>query len=214
MTKIQKYDFTIVCPLCFIPYKLEGPLEIYDINGKKRGFFEVQILIPVKSYPYSFPILSEISNKIPKVLDRHINKDGSCCVAILQEQIIEAQKGISVIEFIKKYAIPFFANQIYFEENKKWVNGDYLHGKPGQIQFYFEIFDSSNPGVILNGMELALNNKKIGRNDPCYCGSSKKYKKCHEGSLSNIRMLGSDKLAEDIEMLGDFFKKSKNAQPN
>ena len=22
--------------------------------------------------------------------------------------------------------------------------------------------------------------KKIGRNDPCWCGSGKKYKKCHE----------------------------------
>ena len=23
--------------------------------------------------------------------------------------------------------------------------------------------------------------KKIGRNDPCYCGSGKKFKKCHGG---------------------------------
>ena len=27
------------------------------------------------------------------------------------------------------------------------------------------------------------NDKKIGRNDPCYCGSGKKYKQCH-GKLS------------------------------
>ncbi len=25
----------------------------------------------------------------------------------------------------------------------------------------------------------AVSNKKIGRNDPCWCGSGKKYKKCH-----------------------------------
>ena len=31
-----------------------------------------------------------------------------------------------------------------------------------------------NPGVPMN-KEM----KKIGRNDPCYCGSGKKYKKCH-----------------------------------
>ena len=24
-----------------------------------------------------------------------------------------------------------------------------------------------------------VNGKKIGRNDPCYCGSGKKYKRCH-----------------------------------
>ena len=30
-----------------------------------------------------------------------------------------------------------------------------------------------------DGVQLNLNNKdKIGRNDPCYCGSGLKYKKC------------------------------------
>jgi preprotein translocase subunit SecA len=24
-----------------------------------------------------------------------------------------------------------------------------------------------------------VNGRKIGRNDPCYCGSGKKYKRCH-----------------------------------
>ncbi|MBI4345741.1 MAG: SEC-C domain-containing protein [Elusimicrobia bacterium] len=26
--------------------------------------------------------------------------------------------------------------------------------------------------------------QKIGRNDPCYCGSGKKYKKCHGVGVS------------------------------
>jgi preprotein translocase subunit SecA len=30
-----------------------------------------------------------------------------------------------------------------------------------------------------NGHKQALNNSKVGRNDPCPCGSGKKYKKCH-----------------------------------
>jgi preprotein translocase subunit SecA len=29
--------------------------------------------------------------------------------------------------------------------------------------------------------DLASEEKKIGRNDPCPCGSGKKYKKCHMG---------------------------------
>ena len=34
---------------------------------------------------------------------------------------------------------------------------------------------------ILKNSGVALNRemKKIGRNDPCYCGSGRKYKKCH-----------------------------------
>ena len=37
-------------------------------------------------------------------------------------------------------------------------------------------------GNIIPGLEQALAGKratKIGRNDPCPCGSGKKYKKCH-----------------------------------
>jgi preprotein translocase subunit SecA len=30
-----------------------------------------------------------------------------------------------------------------------------------------------------NGRKQAINNNKVGRNDPCPCGSGKKYKKCH-----------------------------------
>jgi preprotein translocase subunit SecA len=30
-----------------------------------------------------------------------------------------------------------------------------------------------------NGHKQAINNSKVGRNDPCPCGSGKKYKKCH-----------------------------------
>jgi len=30
-----------------------------------------------------------------------------------------------------------------------------------------------------NGTKQAINNSKVGRNDPCPCGSGKKYKKCH-----------------------------------
>jgi len=30
-----------------------------------------------------------------------------------------------------------------------------------------------------NGHQQAINNNKVGRNDPCPCGSGKKYKKCH-----------------------------------
>ena len=30
-----------------------------------------------------------------------------------------------------------------------------------------------------NGRKQAINSNKVGRNDPCPCGSGKKYKKCH-----------------------------------
>jgi preprotein translocase subunit SecA len=35
-----------------------------------------------------------------------------------------------------------------------------------------------------NGKETVSENKKLGRNDPCWCGSGKKYKRCHYPVIS------------------------------
>ena len=37
-------------------------------------------------------------------------------------------------------------------------------------------FKSCHPEVIIGASYIVVN---IGRNDPCHCGSGKKYKKCH-----------------------------------
>jgi len=41
--------------------------------------------------------------------------------------------------------------------------------------------------------------KKVGRNDPCPCGSGKKYKKCH--GASNVVKINPDKYNEQLEQL-------------
>jgi preprotein translocase subunit SecA len=38
---------------------------------------------------------------------------------------------------------------------------------------------SGNGGGINPGTVVKTDTERIGRNDPCWCGSGKKYKKCH-----------------------------------
>ena len=38
-----------------------------------------------------------------------------------------------------------------------------------------------DPNLLLNRQPVVRTEPKIGRNDPCPCGSGKKYKKCHGG---------------------------------
>jgi preprotein translocase subunit SecA len=38
---------------------------------------------------------------------------------------------------------------------------------------------STTQGKTVSGSTTDINKKKLGRNDPCWCGSGKKYKKCH-----------------------------------
>ena len=39
--------------------------------------------------------------------------------------------------------------------------------------------DDYDPNLLLNRQPVYRTEPKIGRNDPCPCGSGKKYKKCH-----------------------------------
>ncbi len=39
---------------------------------------------------------------------------------------------------------------------------------------------------------------KIGRNDPCPCGSGKKFKKCHEGKEDELALIGMGKITDEI----------------
>ena len=39
---------------------------------------------------------------------------------------------------------------------------------------------------------------KIGRNDPCPCGSGKKFKKCHEGREEELALMGMGEITDDI----------------
>jgi hypothetical protein len=39
-------------------------------------------------------------------------------------------------------------------------------------------------------MELIISHNGIGRNDPCYCGSGKKYKACHTKVESKVLDVG------------------------
>src|SRR5260221_105432 len=40
---------------------------------------------------------------------------------------------------------------------------------------------------------------KVGRNDPCPCGSGKKYKRCHGGSASQPAAMGEAELKEEMD---------------
>lgn len=184
------------------PYKLQGSLEIFDAEGTNRGVFEIKLWIPVKDYPNGFPVLKEISNKIPKIMDRHVYpKTGHSCVVVKQVQLIEAKKGITISDYMKKYAVPYFANQIYFEENGKWTNENYKHGAYGEFQFYSETFQSTDLDIITQGIDLVISGSKQKRNGQCYCKAGKKFKKCHRNALIEIALLGNEQLTLDKEMI-------------
>ena len=66
--------------------------------------------------------------------------------------------------------------QLDANENPKVENINYQHAQAEGMQ---HAEDESQPGDDESAQPYQRDHKKIGRNDPCFCGSGKKYKQCH-----------------------------------
>jgi len=141
------------------------------------------ILIQLNPYPYSFPIVFETADRIPKKLDRHIYTDtGSCCLTTsAKAQILLKTQITSLSLFIKEIVIPYFQNNSYFEINKEYRTDEYSHGVLGIVEGYRDILKMNNDFLIAKLMYNRINGEKLKIHNNCYCGSGIYMKKCTSG---------------------------------
>lgn len=178
---------------------LKGILDIKDASNVVVGSFSIEIKYRME-FPYRFPILYEVGEAIPNIADRHKYPDGSCCITVLPDEILKCRDGISVLPFIEKYVIPYFANQVYYSQNGKYLNGEYSHGNDGYIEFYTNFFKTSDSSKWREDVNRVKSENviKMDRNKPCFCGSGHKYKNCHDKIYYNISRFGPELLLKNI----------------
>lgn len=182
-----------------------GEIAIFDAADNYVDSFDIKVTVP-SNYPHGFPLLFETGNKFEHIPDRHISEDGSCCVCSLQESDLISQKGITIKDFFLRYIIPYLANQLYFDSEEEWVNGDYEHGEDGILQFYKELFKADTIEEVINLLTF-LNTNKMNRNDVCFCGKKEKLKRCHLQTYNIIKGLSKGRIKYDIFALRWILKK-------
>ncbi len=106
--------------------------------------------------------------------DLHFYSDhDNCCLGIKYGN----NSGLSIEKFLDDLVIPFFYRLSYtdkfgIDRARRDLWGEYSHGDKGETEYFLEI------------MDIARHNP--GRNDPCPCGSGKKYKKCHLSEVESL----------------------------
>ncbi|MCE7057649.1 hypothetical protein LZF95_23405 [Algoriphagus sp. AGSA1] len=167
---------------------LKGEMEIIDAEGNFWEVFEIEIH-HVDSYPLQFPKVYEVGGKIPKIADWHIYVDTkSCCVAIAPEESIACKKGITLVQFIDEFVLPFFFNQAFRRVEGYYKNGEYSHGIQGIFEFYDETFKThGNVSALIRLMKkMALIKTRPGRTHQCFCGSVNKFRHCHRETFNKL----------------------------
>jgi hypothetical protein len=156
---------------------LKGTVTINNSDNTANKSYSIEIHWK-NGFPYQFPILYEVGGDIPCEADWHKYPNNSCCITVDYDENLKCKSGITILQFIQKEVIPYLANQWYRQISGKY-KAEYSHGEKAHIEFMFN---------------LAYSGRKInmGRNEKCFCGSSKKYKHCHESIIECMKKAGKE----------------------
>ncbi|NOQ25452.1 MAG: hypothetical protein GQ564_08830 [Bacteroidales bacterium] len=197
----------------------EHPLLKYDqtervfkgtliVDDEDNDSYKVEIQLG--EFPKKFPLVWEVGERIPRKLDRHIylNREDCCFTTLAMQQILLRKGRIKTIpDFINKIVIPYFQNNSYYEINGKYKNGEYEHGIEGVFQAYQDILELNSIKITINVLIWHLKNKKLGKNEHCFCGNGKKVKDCHLYKYNDLKYINDDTIKSDLSILIANFKK-------
>lgn len=175
------------------PY-LQGSIDLQTDSGESLSSYFVKITHK-DGFPNCFPNLYEVGGDIPSSADWHKYSDGSCCVTAPLIEKLACIRGITILEFIKSFAIPYLANQ-YHRKVFGHYKDEYSHGEVGILQSYKDVMQCDKIDMWIEYLDYALlrSEPNIRRNALCHCGSEKKYKNCHKLVLDNLRRLDREDL--------------------
>ncbi len=188
-------------------YSIMGELDLIDPdNGKVWETYTVKI--EVVSY-IPLPIVYEISNKIPKENDRHINGDGSCCLSPYVEQALILGNDYTLVDYVDKLVIPFLAAQKLFDLGQGWINGEYSHQIEGVIEYYQEKLKTRNIKVILQCLRHLMDLPEQITDEFCICGGRKRFDECHKILIDQFAEVNPILLSDDIILIERYLNKSE-----
>jgi len=181
---------------------LRGILDIPNDNNEIVGHFLIEVHYSDK-FPHRFPILFETGGEIPNEIDWHKYNDGRCCITVWPDEILKCKNGITVLLFIEKYAIAYFANYLHKKQTGRFKNGEYAHGVKGVSQFYESLMKTDNRDLWIQYFKNTFQNLKVRceRNENCFCGSQEKYKQCHLKVFNNLRQIGEKQVLYDFSLI-------------
>lgn len=175
----------------------EGDIDIFDHQGNYWNTYNIRIVVPPE-YPRGVPELQEVSQLVERVIDRHIDKDGWCCVGVSHELLIRAHRDFRIIDFLNEYAYPYLANQSYFMVEGHFAGFEYKHGFAGVVQFYQKLFKTLDHELICKFIDGFLHARLPKYSGLCWCESGRKYRKCHLLVINELKKIPKNRLVSDL----------------
>ncbi len=155
----------------------------------------VRVSFPV-DYPQSEPTAYDNAKRFPEDVDRHILPGGRFCLWLPPYSPWNPDDPQHLLRFLDEVAV-FLDRQLVFEATgcREWPGPQQRHGRAGYEDYMLEFLGGTSK-TFQALLPTILNCTPLGRNDPCACGSGRKFKRCHAESVEEIvREIGRPHLA-------------------
>jgi hypothetical protein len=170
---------------------LAGNLTLRDNFSEAVDRYEIEIH-PTDKYPDCFPLVHEVGGRIPNNIDWHVYPSGHFCITVPAQERLICLEGINLVLFITDHLLGFLFNQTYRRQNGYFYK-ERAHGITGKLQFYSEYLQIPNLGKVIPALRMIATSLEQGSHSKCFCGSKRKFKKCHRRSLRNLgRKVGAN----------------------
>ena len=140
-----------------------------------------------RDYPQHEPRALDVAGLFEHSLDRHFaTDDGECCLWLPPKSRWDASDPNTLLTFLDEVVV-FFHRQLVYDAGGQvgWPGPQYGHRIDGYEQWITEEFNDQQALRIF--IPILKAHLKIGRNDKCPCGSGRKFKKCHNEKVEQIR---------------------------
>lgn len=154
--------------------------------------FAILINFP-DNYPDDLPVVQEIGGRLPWILDRHVNPNGTLCLLVPDEWFILAEDQ-SFAAFMAGPVHNFFLGQALVEVGQEWPFGERQHGHHGLVEAYEDLLGVTGRDAIFRYL-TSLQQSEIKGHWECPCGSGETLRRCHLDLLRALQKKISPKNA-------------------
>src|SRR5207253_794540 len=102
----------------------------------------------------------------------------SCCLSTTAIMFATLGDNLTLGNWLEKFVLPYLANHIYRLETGDYAAGEFAHYTDGIIQGYEKLFGLSAKKAVISKLRAICSLLRRERNEKCFCGSGKKFKKC------------------------------------
>lgn len=165
---------------------IRGRLDIMQGDSCVDGY-GIEVILG-DDHPRSIPKVFETDKRVPRIIDRHINEDGSACLFVNWERHKYWTDPTCIGSFLRGPVNSFFYSQTYFAKYNEWPWGDRPHGLPGIIDSLEDELGFKGRNSVVAALKM-LTSEKVSGHLACPCGSNQILRKCHGQNLVTLHKI-------------------------